>query len=262
MQVHIVDAFCDGPYSGNPAAVCLVRGTISDKRMQQIAGEMNLSETAFLAKRADGWDLRWFTPKVEVDLCGHATLASAHFLYSGGLADPARPIDFHTRSGLLRALPAGGAIELCFPSIASEPVDAPPGLAEALGCAPVATHRAADDLLVELADEAAVRSLHPDLVALGALPHRCVAVTARGEEHDFVSRVFGPRVGIPEDPATGSTHCALGPLWAARLGKGELVAHQASARGGELHVFVEPDGCHLVGRCVTVLRGELAAEAL
>ena len=262
MQLHVIDAFCDGPFTGNPAAVCLVREKVSDGWMQKLAGEMNLSETAFLEKREKGWGLRWFTPRVEVDLCGHATLAAAHFLYVGGLADPSQPIDFHTRSGLLRALPAGGAIELCFPSLAVADEAPPATLEQALGCAWVATYRGADDLIVELEDEARVRALAPDLSLLGALPYRCVVVTAPGATHDFVSRVFGPRVGIPEDPATGSAHCALGPLWGARLGKKELVAYQASARGAELQVYLEDDGCHLVGRCVTVLRAELAADAM
>jgi len=262
MQLHIIDAFCDGPFTGNPAAVCLVREKVSDRWMQKLAGEMNLSETAFLEKREQGWGLRWFTPRVEVDLCGHATLAAAHFLYVGGLADPSKGIDFHTRSGVLRALPAGGGIELCFPRIPVAEVATPVALAPALGQTPVATFVGADDLIVELADEARVRAVTPDLALLAQLPYRCVAVTARGAHHDFVSRVFGPRVGIPEDPATGSTHCALGPLWAARLGKTDLVAFQASSRGAELHVHLEDDGCHLVGRCATVLRGEVAADAL
>jgi len=262
MQIHVIDAFGDGPYTGNPAAVCLVREPISERLMQQIAGEMNLSETAFLERRDDGWSLRWFTPRVEVDLCGHGTLASAHFLYTMGLADPSRGIDFHTRSGLLQALPAGGAIELCFPIIPSQHVEAPPRLADALGRTPVATFATSESLLVEVEDEHAVRALHPDIQLLATLPAHVVAVTARGERHDFVSRVFAPRVGIPEDPATGSIHCALGPLWASRLGKTELRAHQASARGADLHLFVEEDGCHLVGFCATVLRGELTPDAV
>ena len=262
MELHVIDAFCEGPFTGNPAAVCLVREKVSERWMQKLAGEMNLSETAFLEKSDRGWGLRWFTPCVEVDLCGHATLASAHFLYANGLADPSKGIDFHTRSGLLRALPAGGGIELCFPSIAVAEVAAPDGIADALGRAPVATFSGGSDLIVELGDEAGVRTITPDLVLLARLPYRCVAVTAPGTRHDFVSRVFGPRVGIPEDPATGSTHCALGPLWGARLGKTDLVAHQASARGAEIRIYLEDDGCHLVGRCVTVMRGEIAADAL
>ncbi len=259
--LHVIDAFASGPFTGNPAAVCLLPTPASEEWMQNVAAEMNLSETAFLVRRQDGFELRWFTPKVEIELCGHATLASAHFLYTAGLADPSSAIDFHTKSGLLQALPAGGGIELSFPKIEAEPIDVPSGAADALGVIPKAAYRTRNDLVLELADEASVRRARPRLAAVEALGFRGVAVTSPGGEHDFVSRFFAPSVGIPEDPVTGAIHCALGPLWAAKLGKNELRAFQASARGGELLVIVEAERCHLLGCCFTTLRGEIAADA-
>lgn len=260
--LHIVDAFSAGPFTGNPAAVCLLDAPASDEWMQKVAGEMNLSETAFVVRREEGFELRWFTPKVEIELCGHATLASAHVLYGIGLVDPSAGIDFHTKSGLLRALPAGGGIELSFPRIDAEPIDVPRGAAEVFGLRPKAAYRARADLVLELSDEASVRGVRPRPAAIEALGFRAVAVTAEGTEHDFVSRFFAPSVGIDEDPVTGSIHCALGPLWAAKLGKTELRAFQASGRGGELLVIVEAERCHLLGCCFTTLRGELAADAV
>lgn len=261
--LHVIDAFSDGPFGGNPAAVCLLPAPASEEWMQKVAAEMNLSETAFLVRREDGYELRWFTPKVEVALCGHATLASAHFLYSTGYADPSAPIDFHTKSGVLRALPAGGGIELSFPRLDVTPVAIPDGAESAIGAKPKAAYRASrGDLILELDDEASVRAVRPRIAEIEALDVRAVAVTARGESHDFVSRFFAPLQGIPEDPVTGSIHCALGPLWAEKLGKTELRAYQASARGGELLVILEGDRCHLLGCCFTTTRGELAADAI
>jgi len=260
-----VDAFADGPFTGNPAAVCVLSGDASPTEtwMAAVAAEMNLSETAFVHARGDGeWDLRWFTPKVEVDLCGHATLATAHVLWTEGFAVDDR-LTFHTRSGALTAARAAELVELDFPPLVNETVDAPAGLADALGVAPVATSRNVHDLLAELPDEDAVRSLAPDVRAIAAIDARAVVVTARSDDdaYDFVSRCFGPRVGIDEDPVTGSAHCALATYWAERLGDTEFRAYQASARGGSLHVRLVGDRVLLGGTAVTITRGELAVPA-
>ena len=263
LPLYQVDAFTSRPFAGNPAAVCLLDRPRDDAWMQQVAAEMNLAETAFLERRADGWGLRWFTPAVEVDLCGHATLASAHVLWERGAAANGEALRFHTRSGLLQARRRGVEIELDFPA---EPVEAAPapGLAAALGVEPRWCGRNRLDLLAELASEAEVRSLAPDFprLKLATPPGRGVIVTARSAtpDYDFVSRFFAPAAGIDEDPVTGSAHCALGPYWMAKLGKSELRAYQASARGGSLGVRVAGDRVFLTGQAVTVLRGELAAE--
>ena len=260
-----VDAFADGPFAGNPAAVCVLEGDDAppDAWMAAVAAEMNLSETAFVRPRGDGdWALRWFTPKVEVDLCGHATLAAAHVLWSDDRSD-ARDVRFHTRSGVLTATRGGGEIELDFPALANTPVDAPADLAAALGAVPIATARNVHDLLAELADAATVRTLAPDFAAIAALDARAVVVTAPSDDarYDFVSRCFGPRVGIDEDPVTGSAHCALATYWSQRLGRTEFRAYQASARGGTLRVTLAGDRVRLGGTAVTIARGELVALA-
>jgi PhzF family phenazine biosynthesis protein len=256
-----VDAFTDRPFGGNPAAVCLLPQPAADRWMQQVATEMNLSETAFLVPADDGFHLRWFTPSVEVKLCGHATLASAHVLWEVGRLRPEEPARFHTRSGLLTAVRQDDGIRLDFPSLPPEPCPPPAGLADALGAAAVFTGKNGMDYLVDVGDEQVVRNLRPDMVRLAALPVRGVIVTAKGtgDPYDFVSRFFAPAAGIAEDPATGSSHCCLGPYWAGRLGKQDLLAYQASPRGGQLRVRVRGDRVHLIGRAVTVLRGELCA---
>ena len=227
--------------------------------MQQVAREMNLAETAFLVRRASGFDLRWFTPTVEVDLCGHATLASAHVLWEEGELPPSARASFHTRSGVLTASRDADLIWLDFPATPSQPVSSPPEIERGLGAAPLYVGRTPFDYLVELESEGAVRALAPDLAALERLGTRGVIVTARSEnrEYDFVSRFFAPGSGIAEDPVTGSAHCGLGPHWAARLNKRELVGYQASARGGSVRVRLEGDRALLGGQAVTVLRGEL-----
>jgi predicted PhzF superfamily epimerase YddE/YHI9 len=254
-----VDAFTDQPFAGNPAAVCLLPAPANPIWMQQVAREMNLADTAFLVRRDDGFDLRWFTPAVEVDLCGHATLASAHTLWEDGHLDPGTEARFHTRSGVVSASREGDLIWLDFPATPDQPVPAPPDLA--LGPGVVVRHvgRTVFDYLVELESEAAVRSLSPDLAALARLGTRGVIVTARSEDprYHFVSRFFAPAAGIPEDPVTGSAHCALAPFWAERLGKREMVGFQASARGGTVRVRLKGDRVLLGGHAVTVLRGEL-----
>jgi len=258
-----VDAFAEGPFTGNPAAVCVLGddASPSDAWMAAVAAEMNLSETAFVQARGDGhWDLRWFTPKVEVDLCGHATLATAHVLWNEARTE-GEHLAFHTRSGVLTARNGGDLIELDFPALANEVVDAPDGLAEALGAVPVATARNVHDLLAELPDAATVRSLTPDFSAIAEIDARAVVVTARSDRYDFVSRCFGPRVGINEDPVTGSAHCALATYWAERLGRTEFRAFQASARGGALRVTLAGDRVRLGGAAVTIARGQLALPA-
>ena len=261
--VH-VDAFTDAPFGGNPAAVCVQTAVRDERWMQHVAREMNLSETAFLAARRDrdeGYDLRWFTPTHEVDLCGHATLASAHVLWETGELAGSAVARFHTRSGLLTATRQGAWIELDFPATPDTAADPPAGLADALGVQPLYVGQSRFDFLVELADEAAIRGVRPDFTRLRALAARGVMITSRADDPgiDFVSRYFAPAFGIDEDPATGSTHCALGPFWSRRLNKRSFVARQISARGGTLKVTLDGDRVRLGGQAVTVLRGELLA---
>jgi PhzF family phenazine biosynthesis protein len=254
-----VDAFADRPFTGNPAAVCILDGPRDEGWMRNVAMEMNLSETAFLHPAEDGWHLRWFTPAAEVALCGHATLASAHVLWQDGHLPADAEARFHTKSGLLTARREDGWIQLDFPAKPEQTAPAPQGMAEALGVTPVYTGRSHFDWLVEVESEQVVRDLEPDLSALARVDARGIIVTARGEgEHDFVSRFFAPRVGVPEDPVTGSAHCVLAPFWAARLGRDALTGYQASRRGGVVRVRAAGNRVHLGGQAVTVLRGELA----
>jgi predicted PhzF superfamily epimerase YddE/YHI9 len=254
-----VDAFTDRPFAGNPAAVCLLERPAEEPWLQAVAREMNLSETAFLHPEAGGHRLRWFTPAVEVDLCGHATLASAHVLWEDGHLDPDRPARFLTRSGPLSAVRRGSEIEMDFPARPPEAAPVPPGLPEALGAEVEWVGLNGMDCLAVLASEAEVRGLAPDLTRLAAVPVRGVIATAPSADpaFDFVSRFFAPNAGVPEDPVTGSAHCALGPYWGERLGKSELVGFQASARGGVVGVGLRGSRVLLRGRAVTVLRAEL-----
>lgn len=264
LRITQVDSFTNRPFAGNPAGVCILPKAAAESWMLQVAGEMNLAETAFLVPQRDGYDLRWFTPTVEVDLCGHATLASAHVLWEDGHLKPNVQARFHTKSGLLTADRRDPWIELDFPATPAAPAEAPPGLTEALGSTPRFVGLSKFDYLVELEDEAAVRKLDPDLGAIARLPARGVIVTARADKgtYDFVSRFFAPQSGVPEDPVTGSAHCALAPYWSAKLGKKELMAFQASARGGEIRLRLERDRVRLGGQAVTVLRGELTTGNL
>ncbi|MGP3959342.1 PhzF family phenazine biosynthesis protein [Nonomuraea sp. 3N208] len=252
MRLFTVDAFTGTAFQGNPAAVCLLETPVSDSWMQSVAAEMNLSETAFLL----GDSLRWFTPAVEVTLCGHATLATAHVLYSMGAARG--QLEFKTASGTLTVnrLP-DGMITMDFPAKEVTPVTVPDGLEKALGVTPVQVGNSQLDLLVEVDSEETVRTLSPDITALAALDARGVIVTARGTDTDFVSRFFAPNVGVPEDPVTGSAHCALSPYWSARLGRASLVGAQLSKRGGLVRVTLDGDRVHLAGRAMTVLSGTL-----
>ncbi|MBL8726962.1 MAG: PhzF family phenazine biosynthesis protein [Planctomycetes bacterium] len=254
-----VDAFADRAFTGNPAAVCLLTASRPARWMQAVAAEMSLSETAFVRPTARGFSLRWFTPRTEVDLCGHATLATAHVLWEEGIAAAAGRLRFQTRSGVLTAGRHGAGVELDFPARVATACRPPAGLLGALGVKPRAVARNQDDLLVELASAAQVRAVAPDLATLAQLPVRGVIVTARAADrrHDFVSRFFAPRVGVDEDPVTGSAHCALAPYWAAKLGRAALRGHQASARGGTVEVELRGDRVLLRGGAVTVVRGQL-----
>jgi predicted PhzF superfamily epimerase YddE/YHI9 len=261
LQIVVVDAFTSRPFTGNPAAVCVLPEEGDAAWMQRVARELNLSETAFLRPRADGFNLRWFTPGVEVDLCGHATLASAHVLWETGLLSPAEPARFYSRSGLLTAVRQGDWIELDFPATPDEAAEAPPGLGQALGATALYVGRSRFDYLVELHDEETVRNLRPDFGLLAAIEARGVIVTSRSADpgFDFVSRFFAPAAGINEDPVTGSSHCCLTPFWSRRLGKESFLARQVSARGGVLKLRLEGDRVRLGGQAVTVLRSELLA---
>src|SRR5881628_625036 len=259
--VH-VDAFTNRPFAGNPAAVCVLQGGPRDARwMQDVAREMNLAETAFLHPQDDGYALRWFTPAIEVALCGHATLASAHVLWEDRHLPAGRQARFHTKSGLLTADRAGDWIELDFPATPAVPAPPPPGLEQALGLTQAAhwVGRSPFDYLVEVDSEETVRSLTPDFAALQRVEARGIIVTSRAgmRDFDFVSRFFAPQAGVPEDPVTGSAHCALAPFWSERLEKTELTAYQASPRGGVVRVRLAGDRVMLGGQAVTVLRGEL-----
>jgi len=263
MQLLHIDAFSGKPFAGNPAAVCLLDAERDPKWMQDVAAEMNLSETAFLLRRADGaWDLRWFTPTLEVDLCGHATLASAHALWEEGLAPPDEPIGFHTRSGVLTCHKRADRIEMDFPSRPVRAVDAPRALIDAIGAKPASAWRNEHDTyLLEYATADDVRSLRPDFAKLAALPdgYTCVTAVADGEGFDFVSRFFAPQAGVDEDPVTGSAHCMLADFWSKKSGRSDFRAYQASSRGGVVFVRLDGDRVHLGGQAVTVLRGELSA---
>jgi PhzF family phenazine biosynthesis protein len=253
-----VDAFTAVPYQGNPAAVCLLDAPRDERWMQLVAREMNLSETSFLVRRADGYDLRWFTPAVEVELCGHATLGAAHALWESGRLAPDAPARFYTKSGPLTCVRNGAWIEMDFPAKPAIDADPPPGLLEALHVAPRNVAKSKFDWLVEVASEAEVRALAPDFARLRGVEARGVIVTSKGSAgFDFVSRFFAPAAGVDEDPVTGSAHCTLAPYWRARLGKDEMRAWQASPRGGEVRVRVAGERVSLCGQAVTVLRGEL-----
>jgi predicted PhzF superfamily epimerase YddE/YHI9 len=256
-----VDAFTAVAFGGNPAAVCLLPEARDATWMQAVASEMNLGATAFVRRLVDGFELRWFTPTVELELCGHGTLASAHVLWESGELAAAEPARFRTRGGLLAAAQRGEWIELDFPATPDEPAAAPPGLVEALGASPAYVGKSRFDYLVELDGEEAVRALSPDLRLLGRISARGVMVTSRSASpgYDFVSRFFAPAAGIDEDPATGSAHCCLGPFWRRRLGRSEFLARQVSARGGVVRVRLDGDRALLGGQAVTVWRGELFA---
>jgi len=258
LAFDLVDAFTAEPFRGNPAAVYVLPSWHADDWLQLVGREMNHSETAFLVRSSSGFELRWFTPLVEVDLCGHATLASAHSLWERGVVDADR-IAFSTRSGVLTATRGAGLIELDFPLLPVEPWDAPAELSAAVGVRPIYVGKSRHDCLLELATEAEIRSLTPDFTRLAQVATRGVIVTARSSDptFDFVSRFFAPAAGINEDPATGSAHCCLADFWQKKLPKSSFRAYQASPRGGVIHVRVEGTRAILGGNAVTVARGEL-----
>lgn len=260
VTIACVDAFTDRPFRGNPAGVCLLEATRGDDWMQQVAAEMNLAETAFVSRGpGEGFALKWFTPTTEMGLCGHATLAAAHVLWTEGRVPAGQTIAFETRSGRLTASRRGEFIELDFPAEPATAVTPPDDIVHALGEAPVFFGRNRMDYIAELSAESGVRSLRPNLAAIAAYDVRGIIVTSRSTapEFDFVSRFFAPRVGIPEDPVTGSAHCCLGPFWADRLGKSDLVGYQASPRGGVVRVSLNGPRVLLRGTAVTVHRGTL-----
>jgi PhzF family phenazine biosynthesis protein len=264
LPLFVVDSFASRPFSGNPAAVCVLPAERDAVWMQLVAREMNLSETAFVVGRGEGeYGLRWFTPAVEVDLCGHATLASAHVLFETKRVDRSRAVRFHTKSGVLVATAEGEGIALDFPAYTPEAGAAPEGLEAALRCGrPTWVGRTRDTAFLELASEADLRALAPDFAALARIDARGFIVTARaagGTPYDFVSRFFAPRMGINEDPVTGAAHCSLATYWSPRLGKTAMTAFQASARGGVVRVRAEGGRTLLGGDAVTVSRGELLA---
>jgi PhzF family phenazine biosynthesis protein len=253
------DAFTNRKFAGNPAAVCLLNEPRDEKWMQDTAREMNLSATAYLREQDDGFDLRWFTPTVEIALCGHGTLASAHVLCEMGQLKGTDEARFSTQSGLLTARRLGDWIELDFPAKQEERTKAPEGLERALGASAKYVGRNALDYLVEVESAKVLRGIQPDFAALKTLDVRGVIVTSLSDspEYDFLSRFFAPGAGIDEDPVTGSAHCCLGPYWANHLKKHELTAYQASKRGGIVRLRVGGDRIHLGGQAVTVMRGEL-----
>jgi PhzF family phenazine biosynthesis protein len=260
LTITQVDAFADRPFAGNPAAVCILEQPGDEAWMQLVAREMNLSETAFLVKRGPGYDLRWFTPTVEVDLCGHATLASAHILWEQGHLKPGEIASFQTRSGALTAKKKGTWIEMDFPATPAKPdVASREDVESALGTKARNVGRTRFDYFVEVESEDAVRSLSPDFTKIGRLQMRGLIVTsaASGTDCDFVSRFFAPAAGVDEDPVTGSAHCCLGPFWKERLGRDNLIGYQASARGGFVRTRCEGDRVLISGQAVTVMRGEL-----
>ncbi|MBI1883101.1 MAG: PhzF family phenazine biosynthesis protein [Chlamydiae bacterium] len=259
IKIFHVDAFASQPFQGNPAAVCILNEAREEKWMQSLAREMNLSETAFLWQEGDVYRLRWFTPQVEVDLCGHATLASAHVLWEEKILASYEEARFQTRSGLLTAFKKDAWIEMNFPAEKESLAQAPASLIKGLGVKPKYVGRNRMDYLVELDSEESVRNLKPDFSILAQVETRVVIVTSlsSSQKYDFVSRCFGPRVGILEDPVTGSAHCCLGPFWKKRLGKNELMGYQTSSRGGFVGVRVAGDRVYLRGQAVTVARGEV-----
>jgi PhzF family phenazine biosynthesis protein len=262
-ELHLIDAFTDVAFAGNPAAVILLDGPRSDRWMQQLAREMNQAETAFLTRAQDGFGLRWFTPAVEVDLCGHATLASAHYLWQQQLLHAGETARFQTRSGLLTATLQDGWITLDFPATPPVSSTPPAALLPGLGLSSATVLRSKFDYFVVLEDPATLRRLAPDFNRLAGLDMRGVIVTAPSDQSgaDFLSRFFAPAVGVNEDPVTGSAHCALAPYWCARLGRKQLLGYQISPRGGTVRVEDAGERVYLSGKAVTVLKAQLVNGA-
>lgn len=267
LDIVVVDAFTDRPFSGNPAAVCILPQDMPQPWMQLVAAEMKHAETAFISPGDGRWQLRWFTPTTEVELCGHATLAAAHTLWASERENDDKPIEFETRSGVLTCRVSAGSdgprrILMDFPADPPAQQPAPPSLLDGIGTTARWSGKGRFDWLLELSDEAAVHKLEPDLDAIAALDGRGVIVTARSAESgfDFVSRFFAPGVGVPEDPVTGSAHCCLAPFWSERLGRDQLMGRQVSGRGGTVGVRLLADRVELSGTAVTMLHGRLSPE--
>jgi len=258
-EIFQVDAFTDKPFAGNPAAVCIMPAAADEGWMQHLANEMNLSETAFVVQQGGDFNLRWFTPAVEVELCGHATLASAHILWEQGFLSPDRQARFYTRSGLLSAVRKDSWIELDFPAEPESRTDVPDVALKAFGVPVGYVGKNRFDFLIEVESAEAVRQIAPDFTLLGSISSRGFIVTSRSDssQYDFISRFFAPAAGVNEDPVTGSAHCCLGPYWAKKLGRKELTGYQASARGGVIRVRVGDDRVYLSGQAVTVMQGTL-----
>lgn len=264
IPIYTADAFTDKPFSGNPAGVCVLDSPLDENLMKKIAFEMNLAETAFLSKIEDGsYSLRWFTPAVEVDLCGHATLASSHILWETGIEMKSDTLRFNTRSGLLKANYKNGEIELDFPAIESKQIEIPEELIKALGVKPVILNKTDWNYLAEIDSEETLRNIKPDFEILKSLDVFGTIITAKASMpgYDFVSRFFAPAKGVPEDPVTGSAHCALAWYWMKKLGKNEFRAYQASQRGGSLGVRIDGDRVYLTGKAITMLKGTIAIHS-
>lgn len=257
-KIFQVDAFTKEKFKGNPAAVCLLEKPADETWMQSVAAEMNLSETAFLSPRDNGYDLQWFTPTVQVDLCGHATLAAACVLYENEIVPANEEIHFFTKSGVLKARRRGDVLELDFPAEPATEIVPPPVLLRALGLAPLYVGQNRLDVLVQVSEDTMVKEFNPDFQALAQIPARGIILTSRSSnsDFDFVSRYFAPREGINEDPVTGSAHCCLGPFWAQRLGKKEFTAFQASKRSGIVNLRLRGDRVILAGHAIILLRGD------
>lgn len=260
LNIYQVDAFTDKPFSGNPAGVCVLSEKVTDEWMQKVAREMSLSETAFLIKQDNGYNLRWFTPATEVELCGHATLASAHILWEQNYMSKNEEAIFYTKSGILTAKNIdNGWIELNFPTEPENETNIPAGLLESLGVQAKYIGKNRFDYIIEVGSEEEVRNLCPDFTALGKITCMGVIVTSKSasKDYDFVSRNFAPGVGINEDPVTGSAHCCLAPYWMKRLGKNQFIARQISERGGILKVRLGDDRVYIGGKAVTAFKAEL-----
>ena len=260
VEIFQVDAFTDHAFGGNPAGVCILKKDASAEWKQQVAAEMNLSETAFVRRLDEQrFALQWFTPTVEVELCGHATLATAHVLWQTDLVDEADSIFFETRSGVLTCKNMAGKVQMNFPANAAHDFAVDQGIIDCLGVNPIYTGKNTFDLLIEVASENEVRRASVDFNRLREEPVRGVILTSRSEkaEFDFVSRFFAPASGVDEDPVTGSAHCCLGPYWGPKIGKTELVGFQASHRGGKVNISLADDRVFLLGQAVTVLRGSI-----
>lgn len=262
IRIYQVDSFTSEAFKGNPAAVCILSAMPTMEWMKNVAREMNLSETAFVVIKEDHYDLRWFTPTVEINLCGHATLASAHILWAEGYQKAGKDIEFHTKSGVLRTKQAGSWIEMNFPLLKYEKSDVPKELIEALGLVPQTTCKSNDNYLIEVASHEIVEKLSPNFEMLSKIDMHGVIVTSRSNgEYDFVSRYFAPGVGVNEDPVTGSAHCVLVNYWKDRFGKDKFRAYQLSSRGGEIRLKLDGERVLISGQAITVFRGEMIPEA-